>query len=151
MTDPQLLQALAAMWRERDPEPPDLTAQMCAAVQAAREVEGLATEYELLTLLTREGAAGLGVRGEPGDVVVIELTGRDVEVLLRLAEDRIDGWVAPAAAGSARLVPEGAPAFDPVMIDDDGRFAIPRAPRGLARLRVSLADGRRYETPPFHL
>ncbi|WP_454296585.1 hypothetical protein [Salana multivorans] len=146
--DAALLDALAEMWAELDPMPEDLVAQMSAVVEAACAAETLAEDYELLTLVAADAAA-LEVRSDPETLVVIEFTGRDVQVLLRLSQGRLDGWAAPAAAGSATLVPVDGPSSDPVDIDDDGRFAIRRAPNGPATLRITFADGRRYETPPF--
>ncbi|TNU73749.1 hypothetical protein FH969_09775 [Miniimonas arenae] len=157
-SDEALFARLALMWQDLDPMPEGLDREMAAVVEAARAAEDLETEYALLTLVAEADAQALGVRAAGAELTVIEFTGRGLDVMLRIAPGRIDGWVAPAAAGTVRLVvPDGEPArggrpqvpLATASVDADGRFALHDVPAGIALLRFDLEGGLRHETPAF--
>lgn len=162
MTTPDpLLNEIATLWQRLDPPPAGLARDLAAAVDAARASEPDVQapddlDIELLTLVARHDALALGVRAgahagalEP---LVLEFTGRDRQVLLRLSPGRIDGWVAPPSPGSVHLHGTGA---GTAPVDGGGRFVLDHVPAGMASLLFDLELGpslrARHRTPGFQV
>jgi hypothetical protein len=164
-TDDELLQTVADLYAELDPAPGDLA----DGVLARMAVEGLETEYELLTLVERVDVAA-GTRTATGTesaaTVALEFAGSTYRVLVRISNDdgvrRLDGWVVPAvpmrvflgsdtdAITRAQLTSEA---------DRDGRFEF-SAPSGSLSGEVRLwllplgddtAATGPFVTPRFHV
>ncbi len=163
--DLTLLAAVSELWQQLDPPPVDLADGVLARI-AAEDLE-----FDLLTLV--ESTSLAGVRSsedsaveddldlDPSDYHAagswqLEYAGSDFTVYLQLTriehDARIDGWVVPARAltvqllGSEQEQPLSAP------VDEFGRFELPVAPSGLARLvflDATPSAGRPRITPPF--
>ena len=161
-TDDELLRAVADLYARVDPAPPDLV----DGVLARLAVEGLETEYELLTLVERvDVTAGTrnGGRPETSATVALEFAGTSYRVLVRIStvDDgrRIDGWVVPAVPMRVYLGPGGdelATTRQNTLAGPDGRFEFAAPMTGEVRLwllpQPEAADGRTvppFVTPPF--
>ena len=161
-TDDELLRAVAGLYADLDPAPPDLA----DGVFARMAVQDLETEYELLTLVERvDTRAGTRGDGEPetSDTVALEFAGTTYRVLVRIsrADDgqrRLDGWVVPALPMRVFLGPQGDALADTrqsAYADRDGRFEFPAPMRGEVRLWLLPQSGRDedavppFVTPPF--
>lgn len=148
--DRELFAALRAMWDAHDPMPDDLIESSIVAV----ETDSLAAEFELLTMAYADREL-LGTRSttEPTAPTVIEFLSDDFNVVLRISalpggDRRLDGWTAPAAAGTVRIPgPDGERS---VPIDDNGRFEIDGCAPGPIKLWFERRDGLR-STPPFEI
>lgn len=166
--DLTLLSAVSRLWQQLDPPPADLADGVLARL-AAEDLE-----FDLLTLV--ESSSSLAGVRSPDDATVdddldsdprdsdyhasgswqLEYAGPDFKVYLQLTRiehhARIDGWVVPARPLTVQLLgsEQGEPLSAPV--DGFGRFELPVAPAGLARL-VFLSEtpsaGRPRITPPF--
>jgi hypothetical protein len=165
-TDEQLLDAIAVLYADLDPAPDDLA----DGVLARLAVEGLESEYEMLTLVERVDHAA-GTRGAdviaPGDdaTVALEFAGTSYRVLVRIStvdgRRRLDGWVVPAVPMRVFLGAHDdtlANARQRVDADDDGRFEFSSPLTGQVRLwLLPLAAGESgarvapFVTPPFLL
>jgi hypothetical protein len=165
-TDEQLLDAIAVLYADLDPAPDDLA----DGVLARLAVEGLESEYEMLTLVERVDHAA-GTRGAdviaPGDdaTVALEFAGTSYRVLVRIStvdgRRRLDGWVVPAVPLRVFLGAHDdtlANARQRVDADDDGRFEFSPPLTGQVRLwLLPLAAGESgarvapFVTPPFLL
>ncbi len=165
-TDEQLLDEIAVLYADLDPAPDDLA----DGVLARLAVEGLESEYEMLTLVERVDHAA-GTRGAdviaPGDdaTVALEFAGASYRVLVRIStvdgRRRLDGWVVPAVPLRVFLGAHDdtlANARQRVDADDDGRFEFSTPVTGQVRLwLLPLAadeSGARvapFVTPPFLL
>jgi hypothetical protein len=134
MTDDELLADLRAMWEAADPVPPSLADDVLLLLAAEQD-----DDPELLALLA-EGDRLVGLRAE-GDEGTRMFAGGGLEVLIRVAATgdgrrRIDGWVAPAARGTARVVVGTRIRTAPVSAD--GRFELDDLPTGTAVLELTL-------------
>ena len=166
-SDEQLLDAIAVLYAEIDPAPDDLV----DGVLARLAIEGLETEYELLTLVEHLDHAA-GTRSLPGLVetgdettVALEFAGRSYRVLVRVStvdgHRRLDGWVVPAVPLRVFLgTHEDAPADarQRADADADGRFEFTTPVTGEVRLWLlprgaddSGAPLAPFVTPPFEL
>ena len=166
-TDEQLLDAIAVLYAAIDPAPDDLA----DGVLARLAVEGLETEYELLTLVERvDHAAGTRAQADvitPGDqtTVALEFAGTSYRVLVRVSTvdglRRLDGWVVPAVPLRVFLGSHGdaaAPTRQRADADADGRFEFITPLAGEVRLwllpQSADASGAAiapFVTPPFAL
>lgn len=165
--DEQLLDAIAVLYGHLDPAPSDLA----DGVLARLAVEGLESEYELLTLVERVDHAA-GTRGgadvlAPGDeaTVALEFAGRSYRMLVRISSHdghrRLDGWVVPAVPLRVFLGPHGdaeAHTGQRTDADEHGRFEFPAPMTGQVRLWLlprstdeSGAPAAPFVTPPFQL
>jgi hypothetical protein len=167
-TDEQLLDAIAVLYAHLDPAPDDLA----DGVLARLAVEGLESEYELLTLVERVDHSA-GTRGGPEvasaedeATVALEFAGTSYRVLVRIStvdgHRRLDGWVVPAVPMKIFLGPPGdalAQTRQSAESDEDGRFEFSAPPTGEARLWLlpqssdrsddSSAAAPPFVTPPF--
>jgi hypothetical protein len=158
-TDDELLQAVADMYARLDPAPDDLV----DAVLARLAMQGLETEYELLTLVERidvtagTRAADDAETTETTATVALEFAGSAYRVLVRIStvDDvrRLDGWVVPAIPMRVYLGPGGdelALTRQSADADRDGRFEFPVATTGEVRLWLLPQGVPGEETvPPF--
>jgi hypothetical protein len=163
LSDDELLQSIAELYAEIDPAPDDLA----DGVLARLAVEGLETEWELLTLVERVDLAA-GTRAADtvtdGDdsTVALEFAGTSYRVLVRIStvdrHRRLDGWVVPAVPLRIFVGASDTDSNDSrqsVHADQDGRFEFPEPPTGQVRLwLVPQADGAStgapsFVTPPF--
>lgn len=130
-----LLDAVHHAWTRWD-SPPD---GLIETVLVALAMDDLEAEYELLTLVSREGTLA-GTRSDvTGDRVLIEFRSEAVTVLLRVSHERggahrLDGWVTPASGGAVTLT-QGE-LSQSATIDVNGRFDLTSRTGGLARLIV---------------
>ena len=158
-TDEQLLDAIAVLYAEVDPAPDDLA----DGVLARLAVEGLESEYEMLTLVERVDHAA-GTRGAdviaPGDeaTVALEFAGASYRVLVRIStvdgHRRLDGWVVPAVPLRVFLGRQGDAPADTRQradADEDGRFEFPSPVTGQVRLWLlpQAADESGARVAPF--
>jgi hypothetical protein len=166
-SDDELLAAIGGLWHQVDPPPADLVDGVLARI-AAEDLE-----FDLLTLVeSEETLAGVRSAGDPTTDPTadpadgpaggeegswsLEYTHSDFRLYLRLAriEDRtrLDGWVVPSRPLTVRLLAEATDAPQETTVDEFGRFELPAAPSGLARLlfldEPPTADRPRI-TPPF--
>jgi hypothetical protein len=162
-SDDELLAAVGGLWHQVDPPPADLVDGVLARI-AAEDLE-----FDLLTLVESEGTlAGVRSASDPAADPAAEPAGgeegswsleyahADFRLYLRLTriEDhtRLDGWVVPSRPLTVRLLAEGSDAPQETSLDEFGRFELPAAPSGLARLlfldEPPTADRPRI-TPPF--
>lgn len=158
VADDQLLEAIARLYAEIDPAPDDLA----DGVLARLAMEGLETEYELLTLVERIDLAA-GTRGgteaalhDEETTVALEFAGASYRVLVRISSvegrRRLDGWVVPAVPLRIFLGRQDAPqARQRVEADRDGRFEFASPPSGEVRLWLlpQPTDDAAPTTPPF--
>jgi hypothetical protein len=154
--DEGLLATIAELYAALDPAPADLADGALARLA----VEGLETEYELLTLVERVDTR-LGTRSEgeaeSGDAVALEFAGSTYRVLVRISGDdgtrRVDGWVVPALPMRVFLGPPGdalAHTRQSAYADRDGRFEFPAPMTGEVRLWLLPQSARGEEAvPPF--
>ena len=135
MTRDPLFDRLAAMWRERDPMPPDLPGRVLARLVT----DGIEAEYELLTLASRSDAL-LGARSGEESQVLLEFRADGCTVLLRVTAEgagrRIDGWCEPATLVRAWLGRGGA--TWPAEVRSASRFVLTDVPPGLCRLFLDV-------------
>jgi len=160
--DDELLSMVADLYAALDPAPIDLA----DGVLARLAVEGLESEYQLLTLVERvDTLAGTRAQGEPetSATVALEFAGTTYRVLVRISDGedghrRLDGWVVPALPMRVFLGPPGddrAHARQSAYADRDGRFEFPQATTGEVRLWLLPQGGRGdvtvppFVTPPF--
>ncbi len=165
--DLTLLAAVSDLWQQLDPPPVDLADGVLARI-AAEDLE-----FDLLTLVESASLAGVrssedaaveddldvdpGLPGyHPGGSWQLEYAGLDFTVYLQLTRiehhARIDGWVVPARPLTVQLL--GSEQEEPLSapVDQFGRFEVPVAPSGLARLvflDATSSAGRPRITPPF--
>lgn len=149
-TDQELYARLRTMWSSRDPAPPDLIDSSIVAIEA----EGLAEEFELLTMSYADREL-LGTRGDQTAApTVIEFSGDDFSVVVRVSPvapgvRRLDGWTDPPTSGTVRIPsPDGDLT---VPIDEHGRFEVAEHPAGAIRLWFDRPGGHRSSTPHFDL
>ena len=163
-TDEELLDAIAVLYAHVDPAPDDLA----DGVLARLAVEGLESEYELLTLVERVDHAA-GTRGAPDvaaaedeTTVALEFAGTSYRVLVRIStvdgRRRLDGWVVPAVPLRVFLGQQGdtlAQSRQHADAGDDGRFEFSDPATGQVRLwLLPLSAGTSvapFVTPPFLL
>jgi hypothetical protein len=155
-TDDELLHAVAALYADHDPAPDDLA----DGVLARLAVQGLETEYELLTLVERVDTRA-GTRGETGadtsHTVALEFAGTTYRVLVRISgsedgERRLDGWVVPALPMRVFLGPQGdalAHTRQSAYADAGGRFEFPAPMSGEVRLWLLPQAVDDDAVPPF--
>lgn len=167
-TDDEILQSVADLYAGLDPAPDDLA----DGVLARLAVEGLETEYELLTLVDRVDVSA-GTRAGNGTAddtatettatVALEFAGTAYRILVRIStvDDvrRLDGWVVPAVPMRVFLGPAGddlAHARQSTYADQDGRFEFSTPITGEMRLWLlpqpgytSTAGVPSFVTPPF--
>jgi hypothetical protein len=155
-TDEELLTAVAELYAALDPAPADLADGALARLA----VEGLETEYELLTLVERvDTHVGIRSEGDPetSDTVALEFAGTTYRVLVRISGSddarRLDGWVVPALPMRVYLGPPGdalAHTRQSAYADRDGRFEFPEPMTGEVRLWLLPQGALREEAvPPF--
>jgi len=161
-SDEELLAAVADLYAELDPAPPDLA----DGVLARLAVQDLESEFELFTLVQPVDAlAGTRAESEPetSATVALEFAGSTYRVLVRISDGedghrRLDGWVVPALPMRVFLGPPGddrAHARQSAYADRDGRFEFPQATTGEVRLWLLPQGGRGdvtvppFVTPPF--
>ena len=158
LDDEALLEAVARLWRQLDPPPPDLAHGVLARL-AAEDLE-----LELLTLVESSDAFA-GVRSsdtlEDSDELTstfLEYVGPDLRVYVHLSQfddgTRLDGWVVPARGLTVTLRDQQGSTLQQTTVDQHGRFAFARAASGVVRL--TFADeppttARPRATPPFHV
>ena len=165
-TDDQILQSVADLYAAHDPAPDDLA----DGVLARLAVEGLETEYEMLTLVERVDVSA-GTRtstdteteAETTATVALEFAGSAYRILVRISTvdgvRRLDGWVVPAVPMRVFLGPAGdspAGARQSAFDDRHGRFEFSAPMSGEVRLWLlpqaggSAASGvPPFVTPPF--
>lgn len=158
-SDDQLLQAVAALYADRDPAPRDLA----DGVLARLAVQDLETEFELFTLVQPLDITAGTRRGDEPETsasVALEFAGSTYRVLVRISDTddggrRLDGWVVPALPMRVFLGPQGdalAHTRQSAYADREGRFEFPAAMRGEVRLWL-LPQGEQtappFVTPPF--
>lgn len=146
-TDERLLLGLREVWTDADGPPEFLVDQVRLAL-------GLVDlDAEVLQLVeTRQLAAARGaehtrrVTFSDGDVTIMISVDANADGTVR-----VDGWLAPPAACPVEL--SVAAERVSTTCDADGRFALARVPRGLARLVVDQAGTRRrtVTTPTVEL
>jgi hypothetical protein len=164
-TDDEILQSVADLYAELDPAPDDLA----DGVLARLAVEGLETEYELLTLVDRVDVSagtrsGTQTATETTATVALEFAGSAYRILVRISSSddgirRLDGWVAPAVPMRVFLGPAGddlAGARQSAFADRDGRFEFNAPMAGEVRLWLlpqprdtAAPDAPPFVTPPF--
>jgi hypothetical protein len=156
LDDDALLEAVARLWQQLDPPPPDLAHGVLARI-AAEDLE-----LELLTLV-ESSAAVAGVRSsdtvEDADELTstsLEYVGPDLHVYVHLSKfddgTRLDGWVVPARALTVTLSDEQGSTEQQTSVDQHGRFAFARAASGVVRLTFTEEPtARPRATPPFHV
>jgi hypothetical protein len=162
-TDDELLQSVADLYAGLDPAPRDLA----DGVLARLAVEGLETEYELLTLVERvDVSAGTrsGADTETTATVALEFAGSAYRVLVRISTTdgvrRLDGWVVPAAPMRVFLGLAGDDLADTrqsAFADADGRFEFAAPMSGEVRLwllpqpaeTAAAPSVPPFVTPPF--
>jgi hypothetical protein len=158
-TDDEILQSVADLYADLDPAPDDLA----DGVLARLAVEGLETEYELLTLVDRVDVsagtrAGADTATETTATVALEFAGSAYRILVRLStvDDvrRLDGWVAPAVPMRVFLGPAGddlGQARQSTYADQDGRFEFSAPLPGEVRLWLlpQPGDAASAGVPPF--
>lgn len=148
MNDEELFADLRALWEAVDPVPAALADDVLLVLAAEQ-----ADEVELLALLAEDDRL-VGVRGPDGPGTRM-FSAAGVEVLIRVAvtgddRRRIDGWVAPAALGSARATVGSR--IRTAAVSADGRFELPDLPAGAAVLDLTVrgpAGIRRLRTAAF--
>jgi hypothetical protein len=161
--DAALLAAVGRIWQQVDPPPVDLADGVLARI-AAEDLE-----FDLLTLVESEDAlAGVRSATHVDDAAdqdeagswSLEYAGPDLRVYIRLTRldrrTRLDGWVVPARPLTVRLrADDGAAVGEATLetaVDEFGRFELPDAPSGLARLTFfdePRTATRPRITPPF--
>ena len=163
-TDDEILQSIADLYAALDPAPDDLADGALARLA----VEGLETEYELLTLVDRVDVSagtrsGVGVEAETTATVALEFAGSAYRILLRISSvdgvRRLDGWVVPAVPMRVFLGPADddlTRARHSASADRDGRFEFSAPMSGEVRLwllpQPEEQDGPAvppFVTPPF--
>ena len=163
-TDDDLLQSVADLYAGLDPAPHDLA----DGVLARLAVEGLETEYELLTLVERVDVSagtrsGTDTETETTATVALEFAGSAYRVLVRISTTdgipRLDGWVVPAAPMRVFLGLAGDDLADTrqsAFADRDGRFEFAAPMSGEVRLWLLPQPGDTpgpgvppFVTPPF--
>jgi hypothetical protein len=144
-----LLRDLRRMWEARDPVPVGLADEVL--LRLAPELDD---DVELLAI-QEAGDLMAGVRGDRTATVLAFAADR-LEVLLRISalprgRRRLDGWLAPAVPGSARLTVGGR--VHEVAVAASGRFELADLPPGGATLDLVVRPGdeppRRLRTPTF--
>jgi hypothetical protein len=162
--DDELLQSVADLYGELDRAPDDLA----DGVLARLGVEGLETEYELLTLVERVDVSagtrsGTHAETESNATVALEFAGSAYRILVRLSTTdgvrRLDGWVVPAVPMRVFLGPGGDDLADTrqsAYADQDGRFEFAAPMSGEVRLWLLPQPGDHgaavvppFVTPPF--
>jgi hypothetical protein len=156
-TDDEILQSVADLYAAIDPAPADLA----DGVLARLAVEGLETEYELLTLVERVDVSA-GTRSatdtETTATVALEFAGSAYRVLVRISTTdgvrRLDGWVVPALPMRVflGLTGDGAPdARQSAFAESDGRFEFTAPISGEVRLWLlpQAGDSTAPGVPPF--
>ncbi|WP_421108574.1 hypothetical protein [Solicola sp. PLA-1-18] len=145
MDDDELLREVADLWRRRDPVPDGLAERVLVEIA----LDDLDAEHELLVLVEDQQTA---VRGD-GPRSTYAFDGTETHLLLRIADvdggRRVDGWVAPAMPMTARLRQAGT-TYEAV-VDERGRFELPRVTPGPSRLWLTPTggDGPLLATPSF--
>lgn len=155
MTRDPLLDRIAALWRTRDPMPPDLPERVLARLAADGIDPDLDAEYELLTLAGRSDAL-LGARSGEDSQVLLEFHAEGCTVLLRVTVEgptrRIDGWCEPAALVAAQLT-RGGDTW-PAEVRAGSRFVLTGVPPGLCRLILDVDTDhttRRLRSPQVEI
>lgn len=127
------LDALAQMWRDRDPAPDCLAERVLVGLAMERIDE----EYELLHLVDRSNDLA-GTRRSSESPLSISFVSDDVSLLLRVSrlgdERRLDGWLAPPQV--AQVTVRGVDGERHARVDAYGRFEIATVPAGLVRVVV---------------
>jgi hypothetical protein len=165
-TDDEILQSVADLYAAHDPAPDDLA----DGVLARLAMEGLETEYEMLTLVERvdvsagtRTSADTEAEAETTATVALEFAGSAYRILVRISTvdgaRRLDGWVVPAVPMRVFLGPAGdslAGARQSVFDDRHGRFEFSAPPAGEVRLWLLPQPGDTgapavppFVTPPF--
>ena len=158
LDDEALLEAVARLWRQLDPPPPDLAHGVLARL-AAEDLE-----LELLTLVESSDAFA-GVRSsdtlEESDELTstfLEYVGPDLRVYVHLSQfddgTRLDGWVVPARGLTVTLRDQQGSTLQQTTVDQHGRFAFARAASGVVRLTFTdepPTAARPRATPLFHV
>ncbi len=159
MTDDELLDRLAVLWRDHDPMPAGLADRMARYARA--EVALLATDWdhELMRLVDRSTELA-GARAA-GTTLTLQFATDDVDLLVRLAGDpagtgtRLDGWIVPSLAARVRLLrlDDDATASGTAEAGDDGRFEMGGLASGSARLHLEPLDDAQpgFVTPTFEI
>jgi hypothetical protein len=148
--DEELYGVVRTVWEQRDPVPDGLVTRLqeAAALAAAGDLD-----VELMLLVERSEEL-VGTRGS-GTAYTLRFAHDGVDLLLRVAEGRIDGWVVPPVALTVRTVRDGAPegaTESVVAVGDTGRFELTDLAPGLLRLRLEPADGSTaFLTPAFEI
>ena len=158
LDDDALLEAVARLWRQLDPPPPDLAHGVLARL-AADDLE-----LELLTLVESSDAFA-GVRSsdtlKESDELTstfLEYVGPDLRVYVHLSQfddgTRLDGWVVPARGLTVTLRDQQGTPLQQTTVDQHGRFAFARAASGVVRLTFTdepPTTAKPRATPPFHV
>jgi hypothetical protein len=163
-TDDEMLQSVADLYAALDPAPGDLADGVLARIA----IEGLETEYELLTLVERVDVSagtrsGTETETETTATVALEFAGSAYRILLRMSTSdgvrRLDGWVVPGVPMRVFLGAAGADlagARQSAFADEDGRFEFTAPMSGEMRLWLLPRPGGAaasgvppFVTPPF--
>ncbi|MXG91359.1 hypothetical protein [Nocardioides flavescens] len=156
-TDPseeELLVLVRTVWEQRDPVPTGLVARMQAAATLAAEAEAGGLDLELMLLVERSEDLA-GTRGAPGAAYTMRFSHAGLELLVRLAGARLDGWVVPPVPVTVtvqRAVRHGWADVATLAVGATGRFELPDLAPGLLRLRLEPGTGApAFQTPAFEL
>jgi hypothetical protein len=150
--DDELLERVRAVWEQRDPVPSGLVARMQSAAALAAESGGL--DLELMLLVERSDELA-GTRGGADAAYTKRFSHAGLDLLVRVAGSRLDGWVVPPAPVTVvvqRSVRDGWTDLASVAVGATGRFELPDLAPGLLRLRLEPGDGAAaFQTPAFEL
>lgn len=160
MSDDDLLDRLAGLWREHDPVPEGLAERLTRDARAEADLLATDWDYELLTLVERTSGLA-GVRAA-GTTLTLQFATDDLDLLLRVADlggsgarsgARIDGWVVPSVPARVRLTGLDGTTIGSAESGDDGRFELETATRGAVRLHLEPLDDTRsaLATPVFEI
>ncbi len=157
MTDREMFDRLAALWRERDPVPDGLVARMQRYARAEADLVDTDWDHELMQLVERSAELA-GARGGGTATYTLRFSHGDVDLLLRIAGAwprgaRIDGWVVPPLPMTVRMLgADGSDHGASVAVGDNGRFELTGA-AGLVRLVLEPEDPERTTvlTPAFEI
>ena len=135
--DRSILEAVAEVFRAADPVPAGLTED----IKFALTVQAMHAE---VAELQRVGAEGALARSEYTQTQTLTFSAEAISVMVTMSpidadEVRVDGWVTGHDSG-VRVELRAGTRIVGAEVDDDGRFTIDPAPRGLVRF-VFLPDG----------
>jgi hypothetical protein len=141
----ELLRRLRHMWRELDPEPPDLVERLLVRLTVRN------LDAEILSLLETDQAGIELAAARAGEerLRTVSFGSDSVTVMLTLSASgtgdhragghRVDGWIVPA--GALRVEARTARGVRQTVADDTGRFVIDDVPSGMLQLVLHPTEG----------